>query len=78
MTPRDQPPAPANAPAAHPLNYPSPRLSPYDRPVEPIVHAAHAVRVVLRLAFLVLSLAAAAFAVWAVVQVWNAYSSIRR
>ena len=78
MTPGDKPAAPANAPAAHLLNYPAPRLSPYDRPVDPIVHAAHTVRVVARVTFLVLSLAAAAFAVWAVVQVWNAYSSIRR
>jgi hypothetical protein len=78
MTPGNKPAAPADPPAAHRLDYPTPRLSPYDRPVEPIVHAAHTARLVVRLAFLVLSLAAAAFAVWAVAQVWSAYSSVPR
>ena len=70
MTPGGKVPLPANdPPAAHPLDYPAPRLSPYDRPVEPIVHAARTVRVVVRITFLALALGTAAFATWAVIQV---------
>jgi hypothetical protein len=79
MTPGGKHPSPPGVPpAAHPLDYPAPRLSPYDRPVEPIVHAARTVRVVVRVTFLVLALGAAVFATWALVQVWSAYSSIPR
>jgi hypothetical protein len=79
MNPGDRPAAPAeDPPAAHPLEYPTPGLSPYDRPVEPVVNAARTVRLVVRVTFLLLSLLAAAFAVWAVAQVWNAYNSIPR
>ena len=69
---------PGRASPAPALEYSSPALSPYDRPVEPVVRAARTVRLVVRVLFWVFALAAIAFAAWAVWMLKNAFDAIGR
>jgi hypothetical protein len=69
---------PGRASAAPALEYSSPALSPYDRPVEPVVRAARKVRLVVRILFWVFALAAFAFAAWAVWTLKSAFDAIGR
>lgn len=66
------------APPAAALEYSSPALSPYDRPVEPVVRAARTVRRVVRILFWAFALAAFAFAAWAVWTLKAVFNSIGR
>jgi hypothetical protein len=58
--------------------YSSPALSPYHRPVGPVVRAARTVRTIVRITFWVFALAAFAFAAWAVWTLKSAFDAIGR
>lgn len=47
-----------------PLDYPSPPLSPYDRPIEPFVTFARRFRFAIRVCYLLFALMVIALAVW--------------
>jgi hypothetical protein len=49
---------------AQPLDYPSPPLSPYDRPVEPFVTFARRFKLAIRFCYLAFALLIIGFAVW--------------
>jgi hypothetical protein len=59
MNERHEPP-----PAPQPLDYPSPPLSRYDRPVEPFVTFARRFKMAVRIGYLLFALAVAGLAVW--------------
>lgn len=46
------------------LDYPTPHLSPYDRPVLPVVRLAHRVKIAARVMYLLLALAVVAVAIF--------------
>ena len=48
-----------------PLEYPSPPLSPYDRPIEPFVTFARRFKFAIRVCYLLFALAVVIVAVWA-------------
>jgi hypothetical protein len=78
---RDREPIPAQ-PVASPrppetLDYPSPPLSAYDRPVEPVVKFARRFRLVIRICYLIFALLVVGFAVWGALrmaEVFDGYS----
>ena len=58
--------------AAQPLDYPSPPLSPYDRPIEPFVTFARRFRFAVRMCYLVVALLVVGFLVWGALRVAGA------
>ena len=60
------------------LDYPSPALSPYDRPVEPVVRAARVVQIVFRVAFWVVAVVIVAAAGWVVWRAQSAFDALGR
>ena len=53
-----------DVPPPRPLEYRSQPLSPYDRPVEPVVTFARRLKVAVRIAYLLFALLVVALAVW--------------
>ena len=51
-------------PLPQPLDYPSPPLSPYDRPIEPFVTFARRFRFAVRMCYLLVALLVVGFLVW--------------
>jgi hypothetical protein len=60
------------------LDYPSPALSPFDRPVEPVVRVAQSFRLAVRIVYWVFAVAAVAFGAWAILRLLNAFDSFGR
>ena len=56
---------------AQPLDYPSPPLSPYDRPIEPFVTFARRFRLAIRVCYLLFALLVVIVAVWAALRAAN-------
>ena len=67
----------ADRPAVR-LDYPSPPLSPFDRPVDRVVRAADTIRLVTRVTFIVFAIAGFALAVWAVWRLSRVYYAAGR
>jgi hypothetical protein len=62
---------------AQPLEYSSPPLSPYDRPVQPIVTLARRLRIAVRVCYLLFALIVVGLAVWGALRmaaVFDSYS----
>ncbi len=56
-----------------PLGYPSPPLSPYDRPIEPFVTFARQFRRVVRIGCLLFALLVIGFVVWGVLRISSVF-----
>src|SRR5688500_4390679 len=59
-----------------PLDYPSPSLSSFDRPVEPVVRFARGVRLGVRITYVVAAILGLAFVVWEVLQLRAAFEAM--
>ena len=68
----------ADRPAPRPLDYPSPSLSSFDRPIEPVVQLAHGVRLAVRITYVVAAVMGLVFVVWAVLQLRSAFDAMGR
>ena len=68
---------PDPTPVPRPLDYLSPPLSPYDRPVQPIVTFARRLRIAVRVCYLLFALIVVGLAVWGALRmaaVFDSYS----
>ena len=65
-------------PAPRPLEYPSPSLSSFDRPVEPVVRFAQGVRLAMRITYVVAAVAIIVFVVWAVLWISATFEAVGR
>jgi hypothetical protein len=81
MLTKDQASSAADSDAPSPpqlLDYPSPLLSPFDRPVEPVVRVARTLRLVIRIVWWVFAIGAVAFGAWAMLRLLRAFESMGR
>ena len=65
-------------PGPRPLDYPSPPLSPYDRPIEPFVTFARRFKYAIRICYLLIALALLGLALWGALRlagVFDRYAS---
>jgi hypothetical protein len=58
-----------------PLDYPSPPLSPYDRPIEPFVTFARRFRLAIRICYLLFALLVVGFVVWGALRMVSLFDS---
>ena len=68
----------ADEPSPRPLDYTSPSLSSFDRPVEPVVRFAQGVRLAMRITYIAAAVAIIVFVVWAVLRVNAAFEAMGR